>query len=166
LDVVTSTLNFSRPAACTGDLNRTWLAGIDTSQYIVYSNGSPAGGYLSGPGADSTNQSACGIATQSEFMYATYNPGASSATMWRMTAGTYGASTYLPASPNNGQANAIQMFKGGMVAMVQDASGSYGVPKFYRYDRATDSWSSGISPGGMSGGRVNPGYTVVRIYNY
>lgn len=166
LDVVTSTLNFSRPAACTGDLNRTWLAGIDTSQYIVYSNGSQAGGYLSGPGADNTNQSACGIATQAEFMYATYNPGASSATMWRMTAGTYSTSTSLPASPNSGQANAIQMFKGGMVAMVQDSSGSYGVPKFYRYDRATDSWTSGISPGGMSGGRVNPGYRVVRIYNY
>jgi hypothetical protein len=163
----TSGINFSRPAAATGDSNTAWISSFDNTQWILFQNGYPNTGYIGGGGAtDVTNQAACGIQGNDQFLMTKYNQGASNQEIFRYTVGGRSTSTYLPADPNGGQAIILQMFKGGAVAMCQDTTGTYGVPKFYRYSRNTDSWSAGISPGGMSGGRVNSSYNIVRVYNY
>jgi hypothetical protein len=163
----TSGINFSRPAAATGDQNSAWVCSFDNTEWMLFQNGNPSSIRYSGGGAtDVTNQSACGVHATPNFLMTKYNQGASNQEILKFTNGGRTTSTYLPATPNSGQAITMQMFKGGTLVMCQDTTGTYGVPKLYKYTQATDSWSAGISPNGISTGRVNPSYSVVRVYNY
>lgn len=158
-------VNFSRPSAATGDTGRTCVMCFDGSQYSIF-NQSSQGTIASGPFVDITNYAPIGIAGQQSFLALKYNAG--NVQVKRLTtSGTIVSVTQFAANVNyDYQAFIGQMFADGAVVMIQNNTGTYGVPVLYRYNQYSENFGSAVTPVGLSTGRVNPSNQVVRVYNF
>lgn len=155
--------NFSRPCAATGDIGRTCVMGFDGSTYVIF-NQSSQGSYNTGVYTDTTGYAPIGINNSIAFLCMKNN--ATQTQIYRFTSSAktlvnaYTNSTYDPS------AYIGQMFKDGSVVMIQNDTGTYGSPVFYRYNVYTELFGSAVTPVGLSTGRVNPQGRVARIYNF